>query len=1020
MNTDTYYSFRFFLQSLIFLGSIIVFTSPIFSNNHCWQLTCPEDINVQLEPGECNMAVVFDTAAWSSTEQLVDTIFFPPSGSFFGVGTIQVTLATTTVSGDLEVCTFNIVVQDFQPATLDCEQNLTIDLNGSCEREFLPSELLDLDSAGCINNYQAFRLSASGDVEPPIISASDIGQTFLAVVQHSTNNMQCLTQVTVSGGTPPSITCPENISVLCNSFLFPSITGFPDTTGCFENLNITYSDVTAATLCTDSIAFQTTRTWAATDPFGNLDVCQQIITGVRFNLDLVKFPPNYDGSELAPLSCQDGVSLQEIIEPVFTGEPTVNNSPADNNIGCDISSNYVDIVTNICGASFDIQRVWTVINLCTPSDIARDTQYIKVVDTMSPIFSIPDTLFASIDMRCYDSLFLPSIENVVECSSFDVEIRTPWDTLYTNGGWTPIELMLGEYIIVYKVTDACGHFSFGTSLLSIENENLVACPPSDTITCDYYFSTVAPAIGLNNFALLNELGVPEYHGNCEFTFSETDSVSINGCGVGTIFRMLKTDSINVGDCVQEIYVEHVSNFTAVFPKDTSICTDPTTVNLGAPVLIGVSCENMSTNFTDEIISGSVIDCYTLKRTWTITNACSYANVNTGDDTQFGDFRFTDGGDGIIEYVQLIEVNDTDGPTFNTDCGFPNLYIFPNDCEITVTVPTPDVTGCGDVQLSFSGDLGTQMGVNVKLNPGEYSMTFTAVDECGKVTKCEDSFMVIDSIAPVAICKQNVITELFPVDPPDVQVWAVDFNDGSFDNCGGNLNYHFLLDSLSLGAVFGCCDVGLHPLTLVVTDEYGNQSTCLTSVTVQANNVGCDDCNPSISGFIFTEEMIGINNVDLTIDPSSGNSIIIGTDTSGTFDLHVEPGLDYTIVPSKNNNHLNGVTTFDAVKMTRHILNVELLDSPYKMIAADINNSKSITTFDIVVLRKLILNIYTNYPNNTSWRFIPADYVFPNPLNPFEENFPEVININNLMESQVGLNFIGVKVGDLNNSADPKD
>jgi hypothetical protein len=190
--------------------------------------------------------------------------------------------------------------------------------------------------------------------------------------------------------------------------------------------------------------------------------------------------------------------------------------------------------------------------------------------------------------------------------------------------------------------------------------------------------------------------------------------------------------------------------------------------------------------------------------------------------------------------------------------------------------------------------------------------------------------------------------------------------------------------------------------------------------VQANNVGCDDCNPSISGFIFTEEMIGINNVDLTIDPSSGNSIIIGTDTSGTFDLHVEPGLDYTIVPSKNNNHLNGVTTFDAVKMTRHILNVELLDSPYKMIAADINNSKSITTFDIVVLRKLILNIYTNYPNNTSWRFIPADYVFPNPLNPFEEDFPEVININNLMESQADLNFIGVKVGDLNNSADPKD
>ena len=56
------------------------------------------------------------------TEELIDTVFFPASGSFFGVGTATVTLAVTTVDDQLEVCTFSISVKEFQPNTLDCVQ----------------------------------------------------------------------------------------------------------------------------------------------------------------------------------------------------------------------------------------------------------------------------------------------------------------------------------------------------------------------------------------------------------------------------------------------------------------------------------------------------------------------------------------------------------------------------------------------------------------------------------------------------------------------------------------------------------------------------------------------------------------------------------------------------------------------------------------------------------------------------------------------------------------------------------
>jgi hypothetical protein len=95
--------------------------------------------------------------------------------------------------------------------------------------------------------------------------------------------------------------------------------------------------------------------------------------------------------------------------------------------------------------------------------------------------------------------------------------------------------------------------------------------------------------------------------------------------------------------------------------------------------------------------------------------------------------------------------------------------------------------------------------------------------------------------------------------------------------------------------------------------------------------------------------------------------------------------------------------------------MELLDSPYKMIAADINKSGEITTMDMIELRKLILFIDTEFTYNTSWRFVEADFVFPEATNPFASVFPEVTNINGLTEDEQH-DFVGVKIGDLNESA----
>jgi hypothetical protein len=83
-----------------------------------------------------------------------------------------------------------------------------------------------------------------------------------------------------------------------------------------------------------------------------------------------------------------------------------------------------------------------------------------------------------------------------------------------------------------------------------------------------------------------------------------------------------------------------------------------------------------------------------------------------------------------------------------------------------------------------------------------------------------------------------------------------------------------------------------------------------------------------------------------------------------------------------------------------------------MIAADVNKSGTITAKDMSDLRKLILGVITEIPENESWRFIDAGYRFQSVEKALEESIPEKYSIPQL-ESDMHVNFTGVKIGDLN-------
>jgi len=132
---------------------------------------------------------------------------------------------------------------------------------------------------------------------------------------------------------------------------------------------------------------------------------------------------------------------------------------------------------------------------------------------------------------------------------------------------------------------------------------------------------------------------------------------------------------------------------------------------------------------------------------------------------------------------------------------------------------------------------------------------------------------------------------------------------------------------------------------------------------------------------------------------------------GKYESRGFAGGSYVLTPAKNNdiNKSNGVTTLDIIGIQKHLLNRDTLNSPYKIIAADVNSSNSVTTLDIIYVRRLILGIDTTFPGNKLWSFVPSDYTFPNPINPFP--YPSTRSYTSLTTS-TNQNFVGVKLGDV--------
>ncbi len=178
-------------------------------------------------------------------------------------------------------------------------------------------------------------------------------------------------------------------------------------------------------------------------------------------------------------------------------------------------------------------------------------------------------------------------------------------------------------------------------------------------------------------------------------------------------------------------------------------------------------------------------------------------------------------------------------------------------------------------------------------------------------------------------------------------------------------------------------------------------------------------------------------------PSSGND---GSYILGQCGIFIQMDHDFILTPRREHpswphmHHNNGIDMFDLIAFQDHIFGLDLLDSPYKVIAGDVNGSGWLTALDLLDIQKMINDNTNTFTFSVgSYRYVPKYYLESDPnfnndffddYDPFSAvwthptsnitlgypDYMDKLNINLLNPDVVNTStwdFIALKVGDAN-------
>lgn len=981
------------------------------------QITCPNDTTLQTNPNTCVAGYTFPvphaTDNCSSNfgfQYKVDGVLVSTPGTNLSLGNHTIEVIVDDGCFNHSSCTYEVTVEDRQGPSVSCH-NVIASLDNSgigvVHKDSLDFDYFD-NCAGPLT-VSIKKITSPTWSDTVIYTCAELGSNNILqfrVCDQFGNCTICQSGVTVQDKLAPTVDCGSTpIALNCTDFAgFDPTAYYPVALDNCGPVTFTYS---ASNGMNCNFEGDYTVTYTATDPSGNHASCNRIFHFNNTNpLDAgdITWPADLTLTDCSP----------DLISDVNTGAPVVSGTFCN---PIHIYSSLIDTLNNGAGCAL-VSKTYVVIDSCVYNLTGGSqgkfthTQLITVPGIVPPVITVPADITAEPgDLDACTALITLSPASAVGCAT-PIIIGNNYNSGGSNASGS---YPYGVTNVVFTATDACGLTSTGTTKVTVAfaNNDMIDCPADYTIPCVNLYdpaNLAAPTLKniCNTYSLDTLISGNLYqcdNSTLSVTYTVTDAygrtdactfnVNINGPTPLTAGDITWPDANIVVECSDWLGGAYTATVPFVNPA------------LGC-FRYSYSYEDQATTPTDP----NAVLAYT--RTWTVQDDC---------------FHDTGTGSGIFTFVQHIDVTDNTGPIVvnyaNGDTVTVALHT--DQCDVYVDLSSLDEVDCSAIPIKNHSINGGPT-VNSDDASGIYPLGVSQIDyyfedALGNGTNFTLYVHVVDSFPPTWPCpgSLDVYINANGLDT----VYASQFSYPPFeasDNCSlQNLIFTFDPNNIADSIKYLVCTGNVSELSIPdvgvwVFDQAGNSTSCVVDLNVLEPSGQTTNCNNMMGVIGQLAADNGHPIAGATVSVSGAVVFNQLSDVQGRYKIRdIPPGSDIDVSVDKQESAINGVNVSDIITIRDHILAKKYLNSPYKMLAADVNNDGYISVRDLLFIRKLILGYIEKYPSNMSWRFADKSYQFPNKENPF--NQPDIWRkqLNNIKGVLPIVDWIGIKLGDVNNS-----
>jgi phosphatidylethanolamine-binding protein (PEBP) family uncharacterized protein len=611
--------------------------------------------------------------------------------------------------------------------------------------------------------------------------------------------------VNIVDNTPPTITCPGNISK-------------NDDTGACNASVIVPNAIIADNCSVATLTWTMTGSTSATSPAGGIN---QIGT-YTFNTGVTTVTYVVKDAVGNQATCNFTVTITDNINPTITCPGNITHT-ADAGL-CSYTVNPgVPTTGDNCGVSGVVGTRSDALLLTAPypvgvttihwvvTDIHGNTsscdQTVTVTDDEKPTISCPANITHTADAGLCSYTVNPGVPTTGDNCGVSGVVGTRSDALLLTAPYP-----VGVTTIHWVVTDIHGNINSCDQTVTVTDDE------KPTITCPANITHTADA-GLCSYTV--NPGVPTTGDNCGVSGvvgTRSDALLLTApypVGVTTIHWVVTDIHGNTSSCDQTVTVTDDEKPTITCPgnithtADAGLCSY--TVSVGAPTT-GDNCgvSGVVGTRSDALLLTAPYPVGVTTIHWVVTDI--HGNTSSCDQT--------------------VTVTDDEKPTITC----PGNITHTADAGLCSYTVNPGVPTTGD-NCGVSGVVGTRSDALLLTAPypvGVTTIHWVVTDIHGNTNSCDQTVTVTDDEKPTITCPANI------THTADAGLCSYTVNPGvptTGDNCGVSGVVGTRSDALLLTAPY---PVGVTTIHWVVTDIHGNTNSCDQTVTVT------DDEKPTIT------------------------------------------------------------------------------------------------------------------------------------------------------------------------------